>query len=382
VDVPKVPPRSAASELCALLDSPEIQALVAELEAIRWTGRPGYPIRTMVGMALAKSMYALPTWTRTVRLVREHAALQAALGGETPSEWACYRFARKLREHSEALARCLDRVTAGLRAKLPHLGEHVALDGSDIPAYANGQRYLSKGGPERERYSDPDASWGHRSAISTRKGGGFYGYKVHAAVCVKTGLPLAWTVETAREVEQTFATPLLDVLNARGFHPETAAMDSAYDVGHVHDAFEARGCHPVVKLRKTTAVQRGEHKPPKCEHGTWTFAGSDAKRGASKWRCPTGECRPASRWIKADRLHPLIPRETRRWGKLYAGRAAVEREFGRLKHEWALGPLRTRGLERVRLHADLTILAKLASTLGRARALTAAPAGRTAALPA
>jgi len=352
---------------------------VTELEATRWTGRPGYPLRAMVGVALVKSMYALPTWSRTVRLVAEHAALRDALGA-VPSQWACYRFAAKLREHSAALAACLDRVSAGLHELLPGLGEHVALDGSDLPAYANGQRYLSKGGPERERYSDPDASWGHRSAVSTRKGGGFYGYKVHAAVCTKTGLPLAWSVETAREVEQTFATPLLDALHARGFQPQTAAMDSAYDTGPVHDDFEARGCHPIVKVRKTTAVVRGDHKPPTCAHGTWTFAGSDYKRGASKWRCPTGECKPASRWVKASRLHPLVPRETKRWGKLYAQRSAVEREFGRLKHEWALLPLRVRGIERVQLHADLTILAQLASTLGRARAVTAERAVRRAAL--
>jgi hypothetical protein len=42
-----------------------------------------------------------------VRLVREHAALHSAIGGEVPSEWACYRFARKLREHSDTLAACL-----------------------------------------------------------------------------------------------------------------------------------------------------------------------------------------------------------------------------------------------------------------------------------
>jgi len=40
-----------------------------------------------------------------------------------------------------------------------------------------------------------------------------------------------------------------------------------------------------------------------------------------------------------------------------------------LKNEWALLPLRVRGLERVQLHADLTILAKLSSTLARARAV-------------
>jgi hypothetical protein len=47
----------------------------------------------------------------------------------------------------------------------------------------------------------------------------------------------------------------------------------------------------------------------------------------------------------------------------------VEREFGRLKNDWALAPLRVRGLERVQLHADLTILAKLACALARARAV-------------
>ena len=77
----------------------------------------------------------------------------------------------------------------------------------------------------------------------------------------------------------------------------------------------------------------------------------------AKWRCPTGECSAASRWIKASRLHRLAPRESKRWKSLYRGRAPVEREFGRLKNEWALRPLRVRGIERVRLHADLTVLA-------------------------
>jgi len=71
VAVSKVPLRSGASELAGLLDSPEIAALVAQLDETRWTGRPGYPIRAMVGMALAKSIYSIPTWTRTVALVRE-----------------------------------------------------------------------------------------------------------------------------------------------------------------------------------------------------------------------------------------------------------------------------------------------------------------------
>lgn len=116
-------------------------------------------------------------------------------------------------------------------------------------------------------------------------------------------------------------------------------------------------------------MKRGDHRAPECEHGTWTFAGADAKRNATKWRCPTGQCKPASVWRKASRLHPLIPRESKRFGDLYRGRSAVERCFGRLKNEAGLAPLRVRGIERVQLHADLCILTTLAQALARARAV-------------
>jgi hypothetical protein len=69
---------------------------------------------------------------------------------------------------------------------------------------------------------------------------------------------------------------------------------------------------------------------------------------------------PASAWIKGGRLHTLIPRGTERWKSLFHQRVSVEREFGRLKNEWAMLPLRVRRIYRVRLHVDLTILAQLA----------------------
>jgi hypothetical protein len=47
----------------------------------------------------------------------------------------------------------------------------------------------------------------------------------------------------------------------------------------------------------------------------------------------------------------------------------VEREFGRLKNEYGLTPLRTRGLARVRQHADLVMIARLGQALVRARAV-------------
>jgi hypothetical protein len=45
----------------------------------------------------------------------------------------------------------------------------------------------------------------------------------------------------------------------------------------------------------------------------------------------------------------------------------VESEFGLLKRDYAFAQIRVRGLERVRLHADLTILAQLSLALMRGR---------------
>jgi hypothetical protein len=45
-------------------------------------------------------------------------------------------------------------------------------------------------------------------------------------------------------------------------------------------------------------------------------------------------------------------------------------EFGRLKHHYALAMLRLRGIERVRLHADLVMLGRL--SLARARGVPVA----------
>ncbi|MGH3133122.1 MAG: transposase [Gaiellaceae bacterium] len=324
-------------------------------------------MRALVGACLVKALYAIPTWTRTATLIAEHAALRSALD-EAPSVYACYRFATKLRTHKAPIDACLARIADSLRGQMPEYGQDIAADASDLPAFANGQRFLSKGGRKRERFSDPDASWGHRSAVSTRKGGGFYGYKLSAAVCSRTGLPVAWRVETARAHESSLADDLFQRVRTR-VAPETVALDKGCDVGPVYEACERIGAAPIIPLRQTTAVKRGDHLARTCEHGRWTFAGADFKRGATKWRCPTGECSPKSRWISASRLHPLVPRETKRWRDLYRGRAAVEREFGRLKHEYGLAPIRVRGLARVQLHADLTMLARLSQALARARAV-------------
>ena len=351
-----------------VLDSPEVLGLIAELEALRWTGRPGYPVRAMVGMALAKAIYALPTWTRIVRLVAEHDGLRRVLGC-APSEWACYRFAR---EAARALRRAGGLPGSRDRGSCASGFPRWAVTWLSTAPTFPPTRTASGSSPR----TDPSA---RSSPTPTPRG----------ATAPQSRLARAAGSTDTRSTRPSDRRP---TFRSRGpsKRPRTPSRPSRWrwstrrrragsrsrrDHGQgLRQRADPHGLHGSRRRsshrarRKLSASSAASIKPPCCEHGTWTFAGADYKRKATKWRCPTGDCTPASVWIKADRLHPLIPRESKRSKALYSARGAVEREFGRLKHEWSLLPLRVRGLDRVRLHADLTILAKLASRLAQERA--------------
>jgi hypothetical protein len=109
-------------------------------------------------------------------------------------------------------------------------------------------------------------------------------------------------------------------------------MDKGYDHCRVYDECEERDCAAIIPLKGALRKQL-----------TMTI----------------GE--------RGGRLNPRIPRQTQEWRDLYRRRSAVERDFGRLKHEYGLAPLRTQGLDRVRIHADLCILARLTSALALSR---------------
>jgi hypothetical protein len=188
-------------------------------------------------------------------------------------------------------------------------------------------------------------------------------FALHLAACAQTGLPLAWEVAPGNRQETVYALPVLDAVRARGFDPIVCSWTRAMTIPRTTKAARPEAFARL--SRSARSARTHSHLPASMANGRSRVP--DFKRGASKWRCPTGECQPKSKWVKADRRNPLIPRGTRRWRSLYRGRAAVEREFGRLKNEYGLAPLRVRGIERVALHADLVMLARLSQALARAR---------------
>jgi hypothetical protein len=114
-----------------------------------------------------------------------------------------------------------------------------------------------------------------------------------------------------REVAVWATERVIQILGGNGYTREYP-VERMHRDAKIYTIFEGTSeIQRLVILRETDAVKRGDHKPPTCAHGEWRFAGSDFKRKASKWRWPTAACKPASRWIKADRRRTRSSRVSR-----------------------------------------------------------------------
>ncbi len=358
-----VPRRDSVVTVERALRMPAVTTLIARLEDAHTVGRRGYGPRRLVGLTIVKMLYSIETWTKAVSWVSEHPVLLALCDCATPEDLpsvdACYRFSRKLVVHREEFVLPFAHdVQADLRALDPKHGRHVGIDSTTIPAYAVGQRKTSKDGFLREKFSDPDASFGHRGATGTRGAGSHYSYRVHVMGTTDKGRPVAWYTHTGKDGEKARVPVLFRQASEHDIHPETCSLDKNYDAEYVYAEIASWNAKPVIPLQKQSK-RFDEHRVPTCVHGRWVFSGADTHRNASKYRCPTGQCKPWSTWISADRLHPLIPRSSARFGHLYGRRTVLEGLNGNLKTYYKLENHFVRRLHRVRLHVDLTMISRL-----------------------
>jgi hypothetical protein len=103
-----------------------------------------------------------------------------------------------------------------------------------------------------------------------------------------------------------------------------------------------------------------------------------------KYRCPPaagkGVCRDLSPCthsaygyvlklpIKDDiRRHPPVPRETKKWKRLYRLRTSIERVNSRLKELLGLGRITLRGMAKILLRSLLSLLVMVAAAVGMAQ---------------
>jgi len=379
------------NHLTVVLEALPAEKLLVALEQEHWTGRKGYWVRGMWACLIAGVLYGCKTRADLVRLLRRDKEVRMVCGfnkGCLPGDDALGRFLKKLVKHEALLEECFRELVERLRQLVPDFGTKLAVDSTDIKAYSNGHG---------EKPSDPDARWGakgasHRVGKGNNKGDLYYwfGYKLHLVVDAVYELPVSFVVTPANESDTTNMKPLLQkaVPEGTGTKPEVVIGDKGYDSqDNYRSVFREYGAAPIIPIREKEDAQLPDicnaKGTPICSCGlAMTYWGRDGNY--LKYRCPQavgkGVCQSRFRCstspygyvlklsIMPDpRRHPPVPRETRKWKRLYKLRTAVERVNSRVKELLGLGHLTLRGIAKVTVRSLLSLLVMLAAAVSMAQ---------------
>jgi len=386
--------------LIIILEALPSEKLIATFERERWTGRKGHPIRGMWSALIAGVLGGCKTLADVPRLLKRDKEMRMICGfskDKIPDEDAFGRFVRRLVDHGDLLEECFSSLVGRLRELLPGFGTKLAVDSTDIEAYSNGHR---------QNPSDPDARWGAKGAshhagprpsVEGKKQDPYYwfGYKLHLVLVVSKAepvdsvyeLPVSFLVTPANESDTKQMKVLLEKAVPGKAKPQVVIADKGYDSReNCALAFGTYGAAPIIPIRE----REGEQLPDICNaKGTPTcgcglemvYWGRDGNY--LKYRCPQvlgkGVCTSRSPCtaspygyvlklsIKQDpRRHPPVPRETKKWKRLYKLRTAVERVNSRVKDLLGLGHITLRGIAKVIVRSSLSLMVMLAAAVGMA----------------
>ena len=307
----------------------EIKAVLVELsehdgellEALRGPrrrGRPGYDPEILWHCYVAYYFLGLPSVSELIRRLYDNPYIARACGIDSqesiPSQPTFSRFFTKL---SERLTRGrVNRVFQSLNRKfysiLPGYGKLVAIDATDIKAWSNGRH---------RKPTDKDAGWivkpdtnGHKKHV--------WGYKVSLLVDTTYELPLAIKVMTGNSADINAASPLLSQARwiTNKFHPQYVIADAGY-------CCESLRCQIRRQFRSIPVIK----------------VNAGHKRAVEKYP------------------------EDAEWQEIFDRRTGIERVFARLKAHRRLNSLRVRGINKVRVHCLLSVIALQAHTLATNR---------------
>ncbi|MCX5992415.1 MAG: transposase [Chloroflexi bacterium] len=307
----------------------EIKAVLAELsqcdeellEALRGPrrrGPHGYDPEILWHCFVAYYLLGRPSVSDLIRLLHDNPYVAKACGIDSPesipSQPTFSRFFTKL---SKRLMRgqvnqVFHKLTRKCYRTLPAFGDSVAMDATDIKAWSNGAHL---------KPTDKDAGWIIKNATNGR-GKFTWGYKVSLLVDTTHELPLAVHVMSGNKHETKAASTLLSQarwINSK-FHPEYVIADAGYCSEAVRHLIRRQ--YRAVPIIKTNP----SHK-------------------------------------RAVRAYP----EDADWQDIYDRRTSVERVFSRLKANRKLNSVRVRGINKVKVHCLLSVIAFQACALATNR---------------
>jgi len=384
-----------------VLEALPAEGLISSLEREHWTGRKGYSVRGMWSALVAGLLHQCNSLAEVVRLLERDKDTRMVCGfskDNLPGEDALGRFLKKLTRHEDLIEKCFAELVVELRQLLPGFGEKLAVDSTDIKAYANGHH---------KSPSDPDARWGAKGAghhAGPSQGNAdkegkqakqrdlyyWFGYKLHLVVDAVYELPVSFALTPANESDTKQMAELLKKAGAdqEETKPRAVIADKGYDSQDNYQFIYSQ-CKsaPIIPIRD----RKNEQLPDICNaKGTPTcscglemaYWGRDGKY--LKYRCPQavgkGECKSRFRCTSSPygyvlklpiatdpRRHPPVPRESLKWQRLYRMRTAIERVNSRVKELLGLGKITVRGIGKVTIRAILSLLVMLAAGVSMAQ---------------
>jgi len=389
-------------QLVIVLEALDAERLIATLEKEHWTGRKGYLVRGMWAALVCGLLRQCQSLAEIVRLLERDKDLRTVCGfsgkDKMPSEDALGRFLKKLVGHRDLLEECFERLVERLRKLLPGFGQRLVADSTDIKAYSNGHG---------SNKSDPDARWGAKKAGHHNPGGEtegrgeakkgkkrelyyWFGYKLHLLIDGVYELPVSFVVTPANQSDTQQMPVLLEKakLERPEARPEAVITDKGYDSRQNNQlVYEKYRAAPIIPIIEKEGIQLpdicNQKGTPTCGCGLeMVFWGRDGNY--LKYRCPQavgkGICKSLSPCTASSygyvlklsisddvRRHPPIPRETRKWQRLYNLRSAIERVNSRVKDLLGLRHMTVRGIAKVTVRSVLSLLVMLAVGVGMAQ---------------
>lgn len=366
--------RGLTEQLRAIFEALPDEELLAALEATRWTGRPGYAIRVMWRSVVASFVLGIVHDTDLVRALQGNPVLASACGitdqSGVPTKFAYCRFRKKLLGFTELVQNVFTSIVTALKDSIPDLGQTVAVDTTDIKAWAHQS--------QSHRHVDIDAGWG----VKDKTGRKHYwlGYKAHVVVDTATELLLWFKVTPGNTHDgKTMPALLTEAKQALPWlQPIHVLADKGYDS---RESFrfvaEDLKALPIidVQARRGMGAKARESRPCEAMPIPELFGGTIRYQCTRRpWdpKCPRfGEGCPYQPPVIGTKQHAVFalpyyeqytpfPYGSTEWKLLYNQRVSVERAFSRAKTYRKLDGLRVRRMAKARLHVALSLLAMVA----------------------
>jgi len=399
----------ALKSIRVLLEAIPDHALLESLRAARGKGRDDYPVEVLWGTLLLAIALRHVSTDACLEDLKRNPALRLLIGvaaeDKVPDADNMSRFLAKLGEepHLTHLRGVFDVMTKRLGLVVGDLGKDTAGDSTGLSGRAAMSEKLrdaefEQGLPQptggKKEYKDDDGKVTHVVE--------WFGYKLHLLVDVKHEVALAYHITDTKAGDNERIPELVEQAkkNLPDRRIKTLAYDKAADDGAVHEFLHDEKIAPVIENRNFQLEEPekvlGGRTPLNIVHdqaGTvfcydrvsdtpvrhpMAYIGHEAERGTLKYRCPARhhgfDC-PSDATCNSEREYgltvrvkqeidlrrfPSIPRATKQFERLYAGRTAVERVNGRLKIFWGIDDGRVYGARRFHGHVGAVMVVHLA----------------------